>query len=406
MQDAAAVRTGKTMAVLKKTELVKARKLWGEVFEEDTAKFLDYYETYVADHNQIFAEEEAGDVVSMVQLNPYRVHIGEAEADSYYIVAVATRESCRHQGRMRRLLAEALQQMYQEKIPFTFLMPASESIYLPFDFVTVYRQSLFTCGVVIPGSNDNCWHCIPCRWEQLKELAEWSNVFLQNHSEISTVRTEDYYKRIWKEQESMNGQILLFYEGSQTKGYCFTGYEGSGEAWEIVVEADNPEEQTGSELRAASDSQALANRRAVEALTRWFGEQDQLPMRICGFLPESYIDRIPLSEMTYRPMTMVRIVNLEAFVSRIRAKKPVQFVLYIKDPIIPENCGTFCFEVGRENATLTRMEENTEQNKGAGEIPELTISELAAALYGVERNEKIPQSDICLLEHVYLNEIV
>ena len=394
------------MAILEHTEWKKARKLWEEVFEEDTEKFLDYYEDYMADHNQIFAEEEAGDVVSMVQLNPYRVHMGETEADSYYIVAVATRESCRHQGRMRRLLAEALQQMYQEKIPFTFLMPASESIYLPFDFVTVYRQSLFTCGVVIPGSNDNCWHCIPCRWEQLKELAEWSNVFLQNHSEISTVRTEDYYKRIWKEQESMNGQILLFYEGSQMKGYCFTGYEGSGEAWEIVVEADNPEEQTGSELRAASDSQALANRRAVEALTRWFGEQDQLPMRICGFLPESYIDRIPLSEMTYRPMTMVRIVNLEAFVSRIRAKKPVQFVLYIKDPIIPENCGTFCFEVGREDATLTRMEANTEQNKGAGEIPELTISELAAALYGVERNEKIPQSDICLLEPVYLNEIV
>ena len=394
------------MAILEHTEWKKARKLWEEVFEEDTEKFLDYYEDYVADHNQIFAEEEAGDVVSMVQLNPYRVHMGEAEADSYYIVAVATRESCRHQGRMRRLLAEALQQMYQEKIPFTFLMPASESIYLPFDFVTVYRQSLFTCGVVIPGSNDNCWHCIPCRWEQLKELAEWSNVFLQNHSEISTVRTEDYYKRIWKEQESMNGQILLFYEGSQMKGYCFTGYEGSGEAWEIAVEADNPEEQTGSAPRAASDSQALANRRAVEALTRWFGEQDQLPMRICGFLPESYIDGIPLSEMTYRPMTMVRIVNLEAFVSRIRAKKPVQFVLYIKDPIIPENCGTFCFEVGRENATLTRMEENTEQNKGAGEIPELTISELAAALYGVERNEKIPQSDICLLEPVYLNEIV
>ena len=52
------------------------------------------------------------------------------------------------------------------------------------------------------------------------------------------------------------------------------------------------------------------------------------------------------------------------------------------------------------------MEANTEQNKGAGEIPELTISELAAALYGVEQNEKIPQNDIYLLEHVYLNEIV
>ena len=406
MWDAAAVRTGKTMAVLKKTELVKARKLWEEVFEEDTAKFLDYYETYVADHNQIFAEEEAGDVVSMVQLNPYRVHMGEAEADSYYIVAVATRESCRHQGRMRRLLTEALQFMYQEKIPFTFLMPASEAIYQPFDFLTVYRQSMFTYGAEMGTDTDSSWHCIPCCWEQLKELAEWSDAFLQKHSEISTVRTEDYYKRIWMEQESMNGQILLFYEGSQMKGYCFTGYEDSGEAWEIAVEADSPEEQTGVDNRAVFDAQAVANRRAVEALTRWFGEQNQLPVRICGFLPESGIDGIPARELSNRPMTMVRIVNLEAFVSRLRAKKPVQFVVHIKDPILPENCGTFCFDLGREHAVLTRIEEHSEQTGGTSEITEMTISELAAALYDVERNEKIPQSDIYLLEHVYLNEIV
>ena len=63
-------------------------------------------------------------------------------------------------------------------------------------------------------------------------------------------------------------------------------------------------------------------------------------------------------------------------------------------------------KVVKKNYSLTRMEANTEQNKGAGEIPELTISELAAALYGVEQNEKIPQNDIYLLEHVYLNEIV
>lgn len=394
------------MAVLEQTEWKKARKLWEEVFEEDTEKFLDYYETYVADHNKIFAEEEAGEVVSMVQLNPYRVHMGEAEADSYYIVAVATRESCRHQGHMRRLLTEALQSMDQEKIPFTFLMPASESIYLPFDFVTVYRQSMFTYGAEMEADTDRPWHCVPCGREQLKELAEWSDAFLKKHSEVSTVRTEDYYKRIWKEQESMNGQILLFYEGSQMKGYCFTGYEGSGEAWEIAVEADVPEGQSTADGQAAYHYQAAANRRAAEALTLWFGEKKQLPVRICGFLPGSGIEGIPARELSSRPMTMVRIVNLEAFVSRLRAKNPVQFVVRIKDPILPENCGTFCFEVGREHATLTRMEENAEQTRDVEKIPEMTISELAAALFGVERNEKIPQSDICLLKHVYLNEIV
>lgn len=389
------------MAILAKRERKKARKLWKEVFEEDTEKFLNYYDRYVANHNQIMGEKEGEELVSMVQLNPYRVRMGETEADSYYIVAVATRESCRHQGRMRRLLTEALQQMYQEKIPFTFLMPAYESIYFPFDFVTVYRQSMLTCGAVIPGSNDNSWHCVPCQKEQIPELVAWSNCFLKQYSQISTVRSEEYYARIWKEQESMNGQILLFYEGSQMKGYCFTGYEGSGEAWEIAVEE---KKQTGIDNRAASDSQAVANRKAAEALTHWFGEHGQLPMRICGFLPDTCIEGIPLNEMTYRPMTMVRIVNLEEFVSHLRAKKPVQFALCIKDPIIPENCGVFCFELGRECSSLTRITEDMVQSDL--KIPEITISELAAALYGVERNEKIPQSDICLMEQVYLNEIV
>ena len=402
----AAARTGDPMALLTRQEHAQTRKLWEEVFEEDTEQFLDYYERYVADHNLIFAEREKVEIVSMVQLNPYRVHMGAAEADSYYIVAVATRESCRHQGRMRRLLTEAMNHMYQEKVPFTFLMPASESIYLPFDFVTVYHQSLFTYGAEMDVDTDRPWHCVPCCRDQLRELAEWSEAFLQRHSDISTVRTEDYYKRIWKEQESMNGQILLLYEKEQLRGYCFSGYEGSAESWEIAVEKDRPEEQGAADHREISHYQAAANRRAAEALTHWFGEKKQLPVRICGFLPGSGVEGIPTRELSSRPMTMVRIVNLEAFVSRLRGKNPVQFALRVKDPVIQENCGLFRFELGRESSALIRLNEKEERSQADGEVPEVTISELAAALYGVERNEKIPQREIRLLSRVYLNEIV
>lgn len=393
------------MAVLEKTEWKKARKLWEEVFDEDTEQFLDYYECYVADHNLIFAEQEQGKIVSMVQLNPYMVHMGDQKADSYYIVAVATGEEYRHQGRMRRLLTEAMNHMYQKEIPFTFLMPASESIYLPFDFVTVYHQSLFTYGAEMDVQPDGSWHCVPCRRDQLQELAEWSDVFLQKHSDVSTVRTEDYYKRIWMEQESMNGQILLFYEKEQLRGYCFSGYEGSAESWEIAV-TDEPQSSKSYGFEEECRHQAAANRRAVEALTRWFGEKKQLPVRICGFLPGSGIEGILVRELSSRPMTMVRLVNLEAFVSRMRAKNPVQFVLRVNDPIIQENCGVFRFELGRKSSALTRLKEGQEQIQADVEIPEVTISELAAVLYGVEQNEKIPEREICLLSRVYLNEIV
>ncbi len=381
------------MAVLKKTERAKARKLWEEVFDEDTEQFLDYYDSCVADHNQILAERDGDELVSMVQLNPYQVHMGECTANSYYIVAVATREECRHQGRMRHLLTEAIERMYQEKVPFTFLMPASESIYLPFDFVTVYQQSMFACGAETGEGTDRAWHCVPCRRDQLTELTEWSDAFLQKHSKIATVRTEDYYQRIWKEQESMNGQILLFYEGTKMRGYCFTGYEGSGEAWEIAVESGKQENGV-----TEAEGHAWANRRAVEALTHWFGEKEWLPVRICGFLPGTKIEGILLKEISYRPMTMVRIIHLGEFVKRLRAREEVEFELNITDPIQKENSGTFRFCLGREPGRMERTEN--------GAAPKMTIAELTAAIFGVIRTDKIPQNQIELLHPVYLNELV
>ncbi len=42
---------------------------------------------------------------------------------------------------MAGMLKQALNDMYADGETFTFLMPASESIYLPFDFRTVYEQN-------------------------------------------------------------------------------------------------------------------------------------------------------------------------------------------------------------------------------------------------------------------------
>lgn len=370
------------MAKLALQEHWKARKLWEEVFDEDTERFLNYYDLCMADHNQIFVEKEQDELVSMLQLNPYRICMNGKEMDSYYIVAVATREAYRHQGRMRRLLTEALNQMKQEKIPFTYLMPASEAIYQPFDFVTVYRQSIFAAGAEIEKKEDS-WDCIPCRKEKIPQLLAWSNQFLKEHCDISSVRSVEYYERIWKEQEAMNGQILLFYEKDQMRGYCFTGCEESAEAWEIAV---------------TDSSQDKANRKAVEALTRWFADKGQLPVRICGFLPGSQMEHIPMKELSFRPMTMVRIVDLEAFTRNLRAKEEVSFVLNIKDPVLPDNNGAFQFQLGSHEGRCIRTE--------ATGAPKIEIAEFTEAIFAERRTEKIPQEKLYLPERVYLNEVV
>ena len=119
---------------LEPTEHVKTRKLWEEVFPEDTKAFLDYYYYIKTRDNQIYVIEADGDICSMLQLNPYTVRVEEKEFPSAYIIAVATKENYRRRGYMGALLRTSLNDMYAKKIPFTFLMPAAEAIYTPYDF--------------------------------------------------------------------------------------------------------------------------------------------------------------------------------------------------------------------------------------------------------------------------------
>ncbi len=115
----------------------ESRELYVQVFSEDTEKFVDYYYSFKTRDNEVLVIEEDGQIVSMLHLNPYPMIVNGYEVKSNYIVAVATKKEYRHRGYMRILLKKALRDMADMGMPFVFLMPASESIYAPFDFVWI-----------------------------------------------------------------------------------------------------------------------------------------------------------------------------------------------------------------------------------------------------------------------------
>lgn len=119
-------------------ELSKA--LYREAFPEDQEAFVKFYYDYVTKNNKILVMEQAGEICSMLHLNPYRLSVNGYETDAYYYVAVATRSDCRHQGMMKRLLYKSLNDIHREGHPFAYLMPVDRLIYEPFDFRIVYRQ--------------------------------------------------------------------------------------------------------------------------------------------------------------------------------------------------------------------------------------------------------------------------
>ncbi len=115
-------------------EHIRSRALYEEVFVEDEPAFVDAYYCIKAVDNRILVAEEEGRIVSMLHRNPYSFLLRGHTVQADYLVAVATRVLYRHQGLMRRLLTKALRDMEEEGLPFTFLMPADEAIYTPFDF--------------------------------------------------------------------------------------------------------------------------------------------------------------------------------------------------------------------------------------------------------------------------------
>ena len=89
---------------LEQAEHKKTRKLWEEIFCEDSKKFLDYYYSVKTKENEIFIIEEDGDIRAMLQLNPYEMVMPGGIKKTNYIVGVATEKAYRGRKFMARLL--------------------------------------------------------------------------------------------------------------------------------------------------------------------------------------------------------------------------------------------------------------------------------------------------------------
>lgn len=166
----------------------RSRELYRNVFSEDTEKFVDYYYEYKIRDNEILALEEDERLVSMLHLNPYTMIVNGYELKTNYIVAVATDKEYRHRGYMRMLLEKALRDMSARRMPFTFLMPASERIYAPFDFVWICPYTF-----------------MPARVEAMD--ADNQNRYLASRYQMFCKRDERYLENLRAEKLAEMGEV-------------------------------------------------------------------------------------------------------------------------------------------------------------------------------------------------------
>ena len=111
LQQDAGGRKSMILRKLEPQERAETRKLWEEVFPEDTKEFLDYYYFVKTGINEIYVIEADGGIRSMIQLNPYKTQIMDRECASHYIIAVSTQKEYRGRGFMRSLLIKSMEEM-------------------------------------------------------------------------------------------------------------------------------------------------------------------------------------------------------------------------------------------------------------------------------------------------------
>lgn len=407
--------------LLKQQEHGKTRLLWEKVFQEDSKAFLDYYYFFKTRENSVYVVEEDEEIRSMLHLNPFLIQVGEGQFDVRYIIAVATEESYRKRGYMGMLLRKAMQAMYQEKQPFTFLMPAAEAIYTPYDFRFVYDQNVWKYTVVEKQEQKS----LPVSEAGIGDGADLAAFFMEYFSErfqIYAVRDEQYYQTMLFEQQSENGGIAILKRSEKIVG-CFL--YGDEDGLEIREPLYLKEYET--EFWAA-----------VGKVCEKHGQKEALVY--AGISEEEKIGTVEFQKQ--KPTIMVRILHLESLLRLLKTKagEQIDCSFAVLDSILTQNSRVWKLQ----SSPIGESEEGEEAVKEADVAKEvekqrlsdcetkiyvretedsegvLSIAALTSLLFGYKSVEEVAEEpDVFLserlmgelkkiqpLDKIYLNEIV
>lgn len=368
---------------LKENERNSTRKLWEDIFVEDTEEFLDYYYFLKTKDNEIYVIEEEHAIRSMLHLNPYTVNIEDTQFIGHYIVAVATEDNYRKRGYMGRLLRETMQEMYDRKEPFTFLMPAVEAIYSPYDFRYVYKQRR-TKSAGKPGVPK-----IELKIASVVDTAEMAAFYKEHFADryqVYAERDKKYYMTVLMEQQSQFGGIMLMKHEGEIVGMFFYTNEGEFAVREPLYLQEFEEE-------------------FYKAIHELKGNQELVQ-----------IDAVSESEVIFeeQPIIMARILHLESMLSSLRTKngEQVNCSFAVLDTILKKNSRIWRI-ASQEDGKIKVTE--TEDSEGV-----LTIAAFTSFVFGYKTIDEIKKEpDVFLSERlenelkkiktinrVFLNEVV
>lgn len=385
---------------LEVSEHPRTRALWESVFAEDTKAFLDYYYYVKTRENEIYIIEEE-EIISMIQLNPYELQIQKQMSECHYIIGVATEKEYRGRGYMRDLLLKSMEEMYRRKEPFTFLMPAAEAIYSPYDFRFVYRQrqGVLTQKDLPESEVPAAIRVKDARFSDCDALSQFFRKEIAPNYQVIAAHTSEYYRTMIQEQQSEDGGVCVLREDEDVVGAF--AYSNEGE-WEVREPVCIPGYENA----------------LVAAIREVCHGQKEIA---CFGCEEPFLEK--LDSVKYKNMIMMRILHLETLLQMLRVKdgEELHCSFAVLDPWIIQNNRIWHLQAGEEISESGAVQSGqvqvreTEDSQGV-----LTIGALTSFLFGYKSIEEVcEEEDVILtellkcelqkievLDRIFLNEIV
>ncbi len=355
-------------------------RLWQECFG-DSGSYTDFYFEWVVPYNRIYTLYKEDKLCSMLHLNPYTFEIWEVEVKADYIVGVATKAEERRKGYMGLLINEALDAMYKEEKPFTYLMPAAESIYYPYDFRSVYFQEDWM-GKIKKYGQDNREsteaELVKLGMSDLEErriLTEFTEELLKKSRKYYILRSRKYYEKLLIEMESGQGGIAVIKKNGIPVGYAAYMLEDGLQIAECLYEPDFEKE-------------------------------------VFQCLYQEFSSHLRDGADRFKPSIMMRIVNLKVFLEGLTASEEVALIIEAKDDRINYNNKKMLLTLNEDGGYVVDSDETPHLYGDIGDLTRLFYGQLEAkeakTLIQSEKKEEVMKllSKINLYKDVFINDVV
>lgn len=319
-----------------KAELV-CKEMWEEVFG-DSQEYIAWYFNQKWKENEVFLlQDQKEEVCSMLHINPYQMQIAEKEMLLHYIVGVCTRPDQRKKGYMGVLIKAAFLWLYEREAPFTYLMPAREGIYEPYDFRKIYQAGKELVQQILSMEGTEQYHFVgyeKATQQQREGVETLANQYLSSRFSVYVCRNQRYFQEIAQEMQACHGELLLIYEKDDLKGYLEYGAEeNSVEIFEVVGELQR--EQLYSSFGAYLKERAIGN-----------GEQFQVnvtPFADCNLEQGHCI--------------MARVIHFEKCAELFRSKEKITMKVKINDDYIPQNNKKWQLDIRPDRCQVKPLQE-------------------------------------------------